>query len=60
MVEQRCRTCELRAMSDEVAELPDGALWEVESARLRHLTDGSGWTICGKNCAEWERRASAS
>lgn len=35
--------------------LPDEA-WEVTSpSGLAHLTEGSGYTFCGKDCAPWER-----
>jgi hypothetical protein len=34
--------------------MPDEA-WEVTSpAGVVHLTEGSGYTFCGKNCAPWE------
>lgn len=51
IVKRRCLTCETRAMGDD---LPRDA-WEVIApSGLRHLTEGSGYTFCGKNCAPWE------
>lgn len=49
----RCKVCEFRAMGDN---LPDEA-WEVVSPTgIRHLTEGSGYTFCGRNCAPWEKK----
>lgn len=43
-------------MGDAVADLPDGTFWPVDSPARTHLTNGSGWTLCGRDCAAWERR----
>jgi hypothetical protein len=59
MTVRRCKVCENRSMSDQVEGLRDGDAWPITSPSLIiHLTEGSGYTFCGKRCDVWERAAS--
>lgn len=56
MLTRRCKVCETRSMSDQ--PMPPDA-WPITSPSLIiHLTEGSGYTFCGKSCALWERQSS--
>lgn len=55
---RRCVVCEARSRSDQVADLRDEDAWPITSPSLIiHLTEGSGYTFCGKRCDVWERLA---